>query len=172
MSPVRDTVIPWLRDRGAEPFLLFGTLLGIVRDAAVIPWDRDVDLGIVAEHASRVRADDLPDGWTLRIESAVYPWMSRYGVTRGNITITDGTTKVGIHLLQRGPDGRRYFTFHRKLDVVPEVLPLEAVDGYAVPAHPVAMLEWLYGRDWRTPDPGYVNSPAQRRNERRYVIAR
>jgi hypothetical protein len=172
MAAVRAEVIPWLQDRGTEPFLIFGTLLGFVRDGRVIPWDKDVDLGIVAEDASRVRADDLPDGWRLRIESEVYPWMRRYGVTRGNITITNGSTKVGIHLLQRGPDGRRYFTYHRRLDVVPEVLPLEYHDGYAVPADPTLMLEWLYGGTWRTPDPGYVGSPAQRQNERRYVIAR
>ncbi len=49
-----DAVIDALRSAGVEPFIAYGTLLGAVREGAVLGHDSDADLGYVSRHSSPV----------------------------------------------------------------------------------------------------------------------
>jgi lipopolysaccharide cholinephosphotransferase len=60
-----------LEKNGVQYFLDFGTLLGIVRENRLLPWDDDIDLGIPEKHAeklSRLKLKFILKGYRLRIK--------------------------------------------------------------------------------------------------------
>lgn len=44
-----------LEEHGVEYFLDYGTLLGFVRDGGPLPWDYDLDIGILTNHSNVLR---------------------------------------------------------------------------------------------------------------------
>jgi hypothetical protein len=69
-EPILLEAVTTLSRCGIQHWACCGTLLGIVRDGALIPWDPDVDLGVFFDDKNRLieifRALDydlLDDGW-------------------------------------------------------------------------------------------------------------
>jgi glycerol-3-phosphate cytidylyltransferase len=76
-----------LRSQGLRPFLVSGTLLGAVRDGALIAGDNDLDIGVFADEADSARLCDI-----LRKHDefqSVYDLNTFVQVTDGNGTVTD-----------------------------------------------------------------------------------
>ena len=68
-----DFVHALLEERGIRHWLDWGTLLGAVRDHAFIPWDSDVDFGILEEDAPAVLAlrDEIERaGYAMSVDGA------------------------------------------------------------------------------------------------------
>ena len=143
---------------GLEPFLVFGTLLGAVRDGRFIRGDSDVDLAILGADAllalrRAVAEAGMAAGRVLRVRGRPSEFTMRHanGATIDVKTFTleaDGTTSWHTHsgrlvLVKRYPGHLR--------------LARRAFQGVPihVPDPPEAFLEWQYGPGWRTPDPGY-----------------
>lgn len=176
MQPVLGELVPWLRERGAEPFLWGGTLLGYWRDGHVLPWDGDIDLGLLAEDTSRLDFSQIPAGWEVYRRTPLQHWMGRHAtLPRGNIGIRTPTARVGLHFMARGrSDAFRYFTCHRRLVRVLDPAPLEPYvlptgERVMVPRDVDAALDWYYGA-WRIADPTYIGSARERANQRRYFV--
>ena len=58
-----------LNQKRIKYWLDAGTLLGIIRDGDLIPWDYDADLGILADSAAEImnlRLEFLPNYWIKR----------------------------------------------------------------------------------------------------------
>lgn len=142
---------------------LSGTLLGLVRSGAVLPQDRDVDIGYI--RPSNVRADPVD-----LIRAAPDLLLNRHA-RRGDryLPVMCGQTSVDLFRLDR-TDG--YFVFSlsdRPGDVqwrVPVFDPGEpGASGLRLPApgEARACLRALYGPGWQVPDPCFasaVSSPA------------
>jgi len=150
-----DALIEDLRDCGIEPFLCYGTLLGLVRDGRLIPHDDDADLAYLSAHEDPV--DVVQESYAierrLRLKGYVVIRHSaghiqlHYGVDHYLDVFTAFRTGGRTYLcFQVGDDeldldGRTTFAFgHRLLPV-----PLDAE----------RLLTATYGEGWRTPDPSF-----------------
>jgi hypothetical protein len=168
-------LLPWLNEVGLQPYLWGGTLLGFTRESRLLPWDGDVDLGLLAESVPAGLADSPPAGWELYRDTPIAPWMLDHApLPRGNIGLRRDGVKVGLHVMASGHDGWRYYTFDDLLVRVPEVTPLRAVSFLGqelhVPADSDKCLRWLYGRRWGIPDRRFCGSPRERARQHRYLV--
>ncbi len=151
-----------LRDGcGVPAFLVYGTLLGAVRDGKLIGYDNDVDLGYLSGHEHPV--DIAREGFRVQRELVRRGWVVRRG--------SGGRLNVRLRM----PDATMRFidvftcfwvedTFYIPADVwgpLPReaVLPLGSVELMGVelpaPADPKALLAATYGPSWRVPDPSF-----------------
>lgn len=175
LQPVLAELVPWLRAGGAEPFLWGGTLLGFWRDGHLLPWDGDIDLGLLAEEARDIDLLRPPAGWEVYRDTPLQSWMRQVAeLTRGNVGLRRPGSRVGLHLMARGRGGDRYFTCKRALIRVPDPAPLVPYllptgERLAVPANTDAVLDWYYG-PWRQPDPTYIGSERERASQARYFV--
>ena len=160
-SRARDTLADLqerLAPHGFESFLVFGTLLGAVRDGAFIPGDFDIDLGVIG-------SDQL---------TAIHAALSGHALTLSPLWCADGqasefkiTHRSGMHIdvkaFERESDGCTAWNAHWSNIVLRKRFPrhfgLRAVPfqglSALVPDCAESFLEWQYGPGWRTPDPGY-----------------
>ena len=150
---------------GRPLFLLYGTLLGQVREGDFIPGDDDFDVGYVSEART-----------TPQIKAEAVQIMERL-VARGFIVslnhlgrphrirdVQSGGPEIHLdnHIVFAPGDGHVWIHPRARLP-----LPLDAfravetvtMRGVEVirPAGAEAFLEAHYGSDWRIPDPGYAN---------------
>ena len=158
---------------GIKPMLLWGTLLGCVREGAFLKNDSDVDLGLLADDYDRI--EELKErmmnrGFKIRWEdpwkiSFLHPtvddlWvdLDRIDHENGHFQITNG--KVDKNILYRYPFCPTIFGSPVSSEC--------AGIGVYIPEHAEQFLETVYG-DWRVPQPkkGYLSGPLNLRLERR-----
>ena len=146
------------REVGIRPFLMWGTLLGCVRENGLLPHDHDLDVGLVPSDyrrkdelvaAMRRRGYRLALDWRYKLRfmrrwhwtwidvDVFYPWQGK--------TICSTLREDGRVTGEAFPLG----TFDRLREI-------EFLDGLQVliPDPPEAVLEAVYG-EWRIPDPSY-----------------
>jgi hypothetical protein len=144
-----------LRELGYEAFLNSGTLLGIVRDGALIAHDDDVDLAVILKATN---AKDAAQEWqdlitTLNARDLVQP----DGKTDPGICKLRAAGQTEIDLFPAWQQSGRFFVYPYSNGAVTKksVFPLQscALTGQAIPAEPEKVLEQNYGAGWRDPDP-------------------
>ena len=152
LANVRD-MLNTLTEFGVRAWVQDGTLLGLVRDGRVIPWDHDTDVGAYhADWNDRAHRALLERGWHLRgtlgqPENGLQHRWSRDGV------------KTDIFFYYSNPDGsvwhaayvsgtRQYrFTYPAF-----STAPISTSAGLMLaPDPPEAFLRTKYGDDWRVP---------------------
>ena len=169
--------------------LLFGTLLGAVRQGDIISWDHDLDLMIRPVDVSRVLALDEElalDGIQLSPETLM---AGRLAANPGGapwfdpsfLRITQGTAGCGeIYAPSVFDDGvLRFHDFEHEVihwahssfpAFVVEELRTATVRGrpFPVPRYAEQLLEWHYGTDWRTPYRSTLDGGAERDDRTRH----
>lgn len=150
-----------LEELGLEPFVVYGTLLGAVRDGDLIPHDDDADLGYVSAHEDP--ADVVREN--LALERALR--QRGYSVLRHSgghlqLTFSDATVALDhyIDIFTAFVTGERtYLCFQ----VGAEGLDLRArtdvtIRGrhFPAPVESEALLAATYGPGWRIPDPSFT----------------
>ena len=149
------------RPCGVEAYLNYGALLGAVRDGAMIAHDSDTDVCYLSRHESpadliaRVvpdRARPCAAGWTLLRMSG--------GDIKLLLPLSDGRVcHIDVFVAFRVA-GTFYQLGDRSGQLSESaILPLSAIDAARVPPSrrppSRAMLAFVYGPGWRTPDPSF-----------------
>lgn len=150
--------------RGIDLLVMYGSLLGCIREGDFIANDDDFDAGYVSTQSDpkRVREETLDlmyllanHGFLIRVSSTGRLFKLHDG--RGHhIDIMpiwfEGSYMVGYRGIScpGGPE-----------DFLPARDALMSDQGVLVPKRAEHILEGYYGKDWRTPNPGYVSTSGQ-----------
>lgn len=72
------SVIEALNQKKIQYWVCHGTLLGLIRDGGLIPWDHDIDIAIWYDSISKVKIIQLMNeyGFTLKSDGADYDFLS------------------------------------------------------------------------------------------------
>jgi hypothetical protein len=162
---------------GAEPFLVFGSLLGPIRDQRFIPGDGDLDLGILGRGQFKKAVDAIRKSRSFRIKR-----IRKFNAepTKMEVHHTNGA-KLDIKRFLIEPDGGvSWYTNNVSLTLkkfYPKPFRLKKMQfngsTIKVPADAEDFLEWQYG-DWKTPDSYYsmiTSGPLHSAEHRNFVDA-
>ena len=159
-----------LEKNSIKHWLMYGTLLGCIRDKDVIPYDYDFDFGIMIDDYEKILSLPQEDS-NYKIEKTTgtyYSKSTKFKVPetkwRISLAVVYKENKVGdLYIYYNCSDGytRRYDPKEKLLfwpkSVFPTVLINELEYGYIrdvklpIPNHPVLLIEYFYGPMWVTP---------------------
>jgi hypothetical protein len=160
------TVCKAMDDAGIRYWLDGGTLLGIVREQRLLPWDDDCDVFVderdptklqmlmktLKSRGLRVRVRkvskpigpfDLGDSRLIKVRNYRWQWLR-------------GRSLIDLFLLVE-KDGYHYWTLQNVLSRAPSEYfkELDRMEfkgyQYSIPANPERYLEMRFGAGWRTP---------------------
>lgn len=161
-------VLDALASAGVQPFLGYGTLLGAVREGAVLGHDSDADVCYVSEHEDPV--DVARESFRLQRELGRLGFeTSRYSGAAFRVDVAEGDGVVrGLDVFGGFLSGGRLYLmgeigveFERSWIHPLTTCRLEGVE-MPVPARPERLLEVTYGPGWRVPDPAFqFSTPAR-----------
>lgn len=156
-----ETVLDALRRAGIEAFPAYGTLLGAVRDGALIGHDSDADLGYVSDYTHPV--DVARESFRLQRRLADMGFtITRYSAGAFKVDVAEADGSV------RGLDVFGGFLNEGKLILMGEIrtdfrrdwifpLGTTTLEGRTLPApaNTDKFLSATYGPGWRVPDPAF-----------------
>ena len=142
---------------GKSAFVLYGTLLGAVRDGGTVTGDDDVDVAFLAEstNAESLRQELLDLCQSLLIQGLTVALKEAHGWAAMEVRFGPVTIDVTA-IFTRGGSAWAYrrVTADRSAYMPRSELTVQGV-SVPVPADPDAVLTSIYGEGWRTPDPGF-----------------
>lgn len=170
VAPLLDSieqVLAAIKDAGVEAFLAYGTLLGAVREGALIGHDSDADLGYVSRHSHPL--DVILESFRLQrhLTGLGYDTYRYSGIAfKVDVIESDGFRR-GLDVFGgfiAAPVGDQPPMLYLMGEIgapfeLDWIYPLTTatLEGrtFPVPGRPEKLLEVTYGPGWRVPDPAY-----------------
>ena len=156
LREVRDV----LNEHGVEHFLIYGTLLGAVRDGKFCDGETDIDIGVKHEILI-LKIRELMDAFRNR-GFTVYGYSYPYNQTRAlNLIKHDIIVDIrnfeewdGVRFLQRVDSSRNDVANVWSREHFETLGEIEFYGmKFKIPSNPEEWLRVNYGDSWRTPDP-------------------
>jgi hypothetical protein len=145
------SVVQELRASGVETIVAEGTLLGLVRDGALIAHDTDLDLYVIGPSSAVMAVECLEAaGWTVGQHARIGSVSSHITLFNSKHVLLDLTffEQIGSQLMSfKEHDG--YLAIDWDIMLPPAVMP--NLNDLLVPNRPEAYLQEYYGSDWRVP---------------------
>lgn len=139
-----------LDNKGIRFWLIYGTLLGAIREKSFISHDFDVDIqtDMFDEFLSIIPYLDAEGMKLIRVDpSRVY-------------TFSKGGVYIDVYIKKSAPFPFSLWCYWLNGNIVPKkyITPYKTIDflgkDFLVPGNPEGLLEFFYGKTWRTPIPG------------------
>ena len=131
-------------------WLLFGTLLGAVRDHQLIAYDSDTDTGVMAEDKEKI-IGALPD----LVAAGLIPFRTKYPDDLLSLMRKDEYIDIGLFSRKRDIDGHDYWSYQNNKVYGEHFAGFERItflnSSFLIPQQPEKLLEAYYGSNWRTP---------------------
>ncbi|GAA2188545.1 hypothetical protein GCM10009786_18060 [Leucobacter alluvii] len=158
-----EEIIAHLTEMGLRPFVVGGTLLGGVREGALLPHDDDADVAYLSQLTNP--ADVAREGFAVghRLQQLGYE-VVRHSATHMQLYFRSASGSVDhyvdVFTAFFTDDGNINQPFHVRGPLrVDQMLPFGSVliggRPFPAPADPDAWLVINYDENWRTPIPGY-----------------
>src|SRR5690606_29758848 len=153
-------VLAQLADAGVHAFATSGTLLGLVREGHLLPFDKDLDIGLPFAEMRAAIDVLLRSGWqhARAPKGMVNPVMLHDGQGLsldlcGFVAEPGSGVALGGFWLKDAPDDWQRITQYPVMQLRQQRCP----SGQSVWAvtDPDAWLASLYGPDWHIPDPDF-----------------
>jgi len=162
-------------------FLCNGTLLGVIRDSKLIPWDTDLDIGMTQEIDRNILRDRFlnkgfhlnDDGYgsdyltleyeNVRLDFNFFSPRDHELVTLWNVPRQDFMPRKVLGVLHRLHIPSKMLTWCWTLEgyalPIEMTLPIREIDFLGrpvrVPSNPEAVLAYTYGESWKVPNKDY-----------------
>ena len=164
---------------GQHLFLNYGTLLGLVRDGTLIPWDDDFDVGYFS-YAQNTKAffNDFERRVTILRETGQNITIIRTGQFHWQDSETGLELDIFGSWKSENAELNMIFALlapggaEELLPLQPRIWPKTDITAW-VPKRPEKFLELIYGINWSIPDPTFSwrESPLWAQNVRSIVAA-
>ena len=162
-----------LCDAGIHAFACYGSLLGPIREGGLLPFDKDLDFAL--PYCEMKRADRVmkKNGWVRANHASAFfnpvayyhsdpeATVDLFGMMVEESTGTTGFWMPGV------PKEWNQFTEYSSLELVKDKSP-EGGDIWTL-KDPEAMLETIYGPEWKVPD-GYFDTVIAAKNIRGFSL--
>lgn len=167
-----DEITKELRKNNANAFVDYGTLLGIARSKKLLSWDDDLDFGICIN--DEFTWDNLSQvmngmGFNIRHEFKLDGKITEQNYYRDGISVDffnhvdEGDTSVTYVYEKRTavkyPSESDWNVMKLVTNAIGKVKEVELEDGLicTVPEDEARYMAWVYGDDWRIPNPNWVS---------------
>lgn len=157
-----------LKKYGVDYFLTYGTLLGIIREGEFIPYDDDIDLGVIKNEKfswEKLEKAMSEIGMEKKIQFRLNGELTEQTYREGNLSVDfflyEEKEGKSVSYVYYQEEGREYekddFSVSQNITSLIDQTKMIEKKGrtFSVPEHPELFLKEIYGPDWRVPIAGW-----------------
>jgi phosphorylcholine metabolism protein LicD len=183
-------ILKTLLDINRDWFILYGTLLGCIRDRRFIPWDHDIDIGIEYTKWDSSIKKGLQQNFVIAKESRLRGHALKYVGSHKENTITkyrlrdkytdlhfcfevyhEGVNKWKDYLFFQPPKRMRQYIYKMPKELLtPQIITFFYNLPIRIPKNYMKLIEYMYGNDWKTPIEKYYGCDFYKENSKKYRI--
>lgn len=163
-----DKIDAAMKKYDVDYFLTYGTLLGIIREGEFIPYDDDIDLGVIKNEKfswEKLEKAMSEIGMEKKIQFRLNGELTEQTYREGNLSVDfflyeekDGRSVSYVYYQEEGKEYEKddFSVSQNVTSLIDKTKKIESKGRtFSVPEKPELFLEEIYGLDWRVPIAGW-----------------